>query len=96
MIQEKRILYEHLDVPNINTFDVFRQHDGYTRFEKAIAEYQPEEIADMVKDAGLKGRGGAGFSTGENGASSQEISNHAISAVTQTKVNPVPSATATY
>lgn len=65
MVQEKRILYEHLDVPNINTFEVYRQHDGYTQFEKALAEYQPEEIAQMVWDAGLKGRGGAGFSTGE-------------------------------
>ena len=37
MVQERRILYEHLDVPDINTFDVFRQYDGYTRFEKAIA-----------------------------------------------------------
>ena len=64
MVEERRILYEHLDVPDINTFDVFRQYDGYTRFEKAIAEYQPEDIAKMVMDSGLKGRGGAGFSTG--------------------------------
>lgn len=64
MVQEKRILYEHLDTPGIHTFDVFRQHDGYTRFEKAIAEYQPDDIAKMVMDSGLKGRGGAGFSTG--------------------------------
>ena len=64
MVQERRILYEHLDVPNINTFDVFRQYDGYTRFEKAITEYQPDEISKMVMDSGLKGRGGAGFSTG--------------------------------
>ncbi|MCY4554500.1 MAG: SLBB domain-containing protein, partial [Candidatus Poribacteria bacterium] len=64
MVEERRILYEHLDVPDINTFDVFRQYDGYTRFEKAIAEYQPDDIAKMVMDSGLKGRGGAGFSTG--------------------------------
>ena len=61
MVEERRILYEHLDVPDINTFDVFRQYDGYTRFEKAIAEYQPEEIAKMVWDSGLKGRGGCRF-----------------------------------
>jgi len=48
MVQEKRILYEHLDVPNINTFEVYRQYDGYTQFEKALAEFQPEEIAQMV------------------------------------------------
>ena len=61
MVEEKRILYEHLDVPDINTFDVFRQYDGYKGFEKAIAEYQPEEIAKMVLDSGLKGRGGCRF-----------------------------------
>ena len=64
MVQERRILYEHLDVPDINTFDVFRQYDGYKRFEKTIEEHQPEEICDMVMQSGLKGRGGAGFSTG--------------------------------
>ena len=64
MVQERRILYEHLDVPDINTFDVFRQYDGYKHFEKTIKEHQPEEICDMVMQSGLKGRGGAGFSTG--------------------------------
>ena len=64
MIQERRILYEQLDVPGMNTFEVFRQYEGYKRFEKALEEYQPDEIADMVMKSGLKGRGGAGFSTG--------------------------------
>ena len=58
MIEERRILYEHLDVPDIHTFDVYRQYDGYTRFEKALAEYQPDDISKMVMDSGLKGRGG--------------------------------------
>ena len=64
MVQERRVLYENLDVPDINTFDVFRQYDGYKHFEKAIKEHQPEDICDMVMKSGLKGRGGAGFSTG--------------------------------
>ena len=64
MIQEKRIIYEHLDVPDICMFDVFRQYGGYQRFEKALKELPPEEISDMVLQSGLKGRGGAGFSTG--------------------------------
>ena len=52
MVQERRILYEHLDVPDINTFDVFRQYDGYKHFEKAINEYEPEEICEMVTQSG--------------------------------------------
>ena len=41
MIQEKRIIYEHLDVPDIYTFDVFRQYGGYQRFSKALKETPP-------------------------------------------------------
>ncbi|MEA7604779.1 hypothetical protein ONJ17_26740, partial [Salmonella enterica subsp. enterica serovar Agona] len=31
---------------------------------KALTGLSPDEIVSQVKDAGLKGRGGAGFSTG--------------------------------
>ncbi|MBA1890294.1 NADH-quinone oxidoreductase, partial [Escherichia coli] len=31
---------------------------------KALTGLSPDEIVNQVKDAGLKGRGGAGFSTG--------------------------------
>ena len=52
MIQEKRIIYEHLDVPDIYMFDVFRQYGGYQRFEKALKELPPEEISEMVLQSG--------------------------------------------
>ncbi|WP_457913976.1 NADH-quinone oxidoreductase subunit NuoF [Candidatus Gillettellia adelgis] len=38
--------------------------NGYTGAKKALKELQPNEIVNLVKTAGLKGRGGAGFSTG--------------------------------
>ena len=44
MIEEKRILYEHLDVPDINTFDVFRQYDGYTRVLKRLSQNINQKI----------------------------------------------------
>lgn len=34
------------------------------RARKALTGLSPDEIVNQVKDAGLKGRGGAGFSTG--------------------------------
>lgn len=37
---------------------------GYQGLRKAIAELQPKEVQQRVKDAGLRGRGGAGFATG--------------------------------
>jgi NADH:ubiquinone oxidoreductase subunit F (NADH-binding)/(2Fe-2S) ferredoxin len=38
--------------------------DGYQAAAKALTEMTPEEIIKTVKDSGLRGRGGAGFSTG--------------------------------
>ncbi|MGZ8186032.1 MAG: NADH-quinone oxidoreductase subunit NuoF [Methylobacter sp.] len=37
---------------------------GYQGLRKAIMELQPKEVQQWVKDAGLRGRGGSGFSTG--------------------------------
>jgi NADH-quinone oxidoreductase subunit F len=37
---------------------------GYQGLRKAITELQPKEVQQWVKDAGLRGRGGAGFGTG--------------------------------
>ncbi|MCL2462125.1 MAG: NADH-quinone oxidoreductase subunit F, partial [Defluviitaleaceae bacterium] len=37
---------------------------GYDALAKAIFEMSPEEIVDVVKKSGLRGRGGAGFPTG--------------------------------
>ena len=37
---------------------------GYGALAKALVEQSPEQIIDMVKRAGLRGRGGGGFPTG--------------------------------
>ena len=37
---------------------------GYQGLRKAITELQPKEVQQWVKDAGLRGRGGAGFNAG--------------------------------
>ncbi|MBM3216264.1 NADH-quinone oxidoreductase subunit NuoF [Candidatus Poribacteria bacterium] len=61
--KERRILYENLDVPGIHTLDVYRKHGGYASLEKVFA-IPPDDHITLVKDSGLRGRGGAGFSTG--------------------------------
>lgn len=59
-----KILTEHINVPSINTFEVYRKMGGYTAVEKAIKKMTPEEVVEEVKLAGVRGRGGAGFPMG--------------------------------
>jgi NADH-quinone oxidoreductase subunit F len=44
--------------------DEYQSKQGYEAARKALSHMSPDEIVGTVKDAGLKGRGGAGFSTG--------------------------------
>jgi NADH-quinone oxidoreductase subunit F len=57
------ILLENNSIEGIDRFDVYRQHGGYASVEKMFS-MQPDDVIEAVKVSGLRGRGGAGFSTG--------------------------------
>ncbi len=39
-------------------------NDGYEALAKCLTEYTPNDVIDIIKKSGLRGRGGAGFPTG--------------------------------
>jgi NADH:ubiquinone oxidoreductase subunit F (NADH-binding)/(2Fe-2S) ferredoxin len=39
-------------------------HDGYQALCKCLTEYTPQQVIDIIKRSGLRGRGGGGFPTG--------------------------------
>jgi NADH-quinone oxidoreductase subunit F len=58
-----KIVTKNFGVANSHKLQVYQQRGGWNAFKKALA-MQPVAIVDEVKKSNLRGRGGAGFSTG--------------------------------
>jgi len=58
------ISLRHRQVQNLHDLPVYRQNKGFETFKRAVTSMKPDEVTEIVKSSGLRGRGGAGFSTG--------------------------------
>ena len=62
--RQLRIALRNCGVINPENIDEYIAYDGYKALSKVLTEMTPEQVIDVVKKSGLKGRGGAGFPTG--------------------------------
>ncbi len=62
--KQKRVALRNCGVINPENIDEYIAVDGYQALGKVLTEMKPEEVIQIIKDSGLRGRGGGGFPTG--------------------------------
>ncbi|MEA3391970.1 MAG: NADH-quinone oxidoreductase subunit NuoF [Candidatus Marinimicrobia bacterium] len=62
--QQVRIATRNSGVIDPDNIDEYVESGGYEALKKVCCDMSPQSVIDEVKNSGLRGRGGAGFSTG--------------------------------
>ena len=62
--KQKRVALKNCGVIDPENINEYIGMDGYLALGKVLTEMTPEDVIQVIKDSGLRGRGGGGFPTG--------------------------------
>ncbi|MGD0709457.1 MAG: NADP oxidoreductase, partial [Anaerolineaceae bacterium] len=62
---EQRVVLERAGIIDPTNIEDYIVHDGYQALGKALSEMKPADVMAELDKSGLRGRGGAGFPTGQ-------------------------------
>ena len=62
--KQLRVALRNCGVINPENIEEYIAYDGYEALGKCLTEYTPDQVIQIIKDSGLRGRGGGGFPTG--------------------------------
>jgi len=64
MAAAEHVVLRHRDLPGLDRLETYLEHGGFETLRRVVREKSPDEVIEIVKASGLRGRGGAGFPTG--------------------------------
>lgn len=64
MSEFEPVLLANIHKEDSHTLRVYEEAGGYQALKQTFAERSPDDVKDLVKESGLRGRGGAGFPCG--------------------------------
>ena len=62
--KQQRVALRNCGVIDPENIDEYIAYDGYQALAKCLTEYKPEDVINVIKESGPRGRGGGGFPTG--------------------------------
>jgi NADH:ubiquinone oxidoreductase subunit F (NADH-binding)/(2Fe-2S) ferredoxin len=63
--KQHRVVLKNCGLIDPENIDEYIAFDGYKALEKVLTSMSPDEVVKEIKASGLRGRGGAGFTTGQ-------------------------------
>jgi NADP-reducing hydrogenase subunit HndC len=64
LFAQQRVVLARAGIINPGSIEEYIAHDGYTALGKALTQMTPTQVVQEIIDAGVQGRGGAGFPVG--------------------------------